>query len=246
MIDPARDKRMVYSPSHPIFRNCTKETLSSKYGHTTNKHNIASSTFPCQSRPSDIYITSPGKIAHSFPYLQSSPYMSNNPNLSSSIYWRNKTNTKNDITQPNKQHMNVQTYSNHSTFNPNTVTPGAIDLTHTTTPLFPVTSSQGLTLDQPDTVGGLLRHRPTSTTPPWSPSLKLQTAPLSSSPLTNLLSHDDLSIIKPYSNSPTLQTILRSRASHDVHVTSRDLHDLISFNTTIYHELLVLALETLC
>jgi hypothetical protein len=31
-----------------------------------------------------------------------------------------------------------------------------------------------------------------------------------------------------------------------VHVTSRDLHDLISFNTTIYHELLVLALETLC
>lgn len=41
-------------------------------------------------------------------------------------------------------------------------------------------------------------------------------------------------------------TIVKSATSPDIHITTKDLRDLISQGMPIYHELLVLSLETLC
>lgn len=88
----------------------------------------------------------------------------------------------------------------------------------------------------------LQRIRNLPQTPEWQPSTILPLSPPSTDPFTQLLQQLDLTIIPSYCQGNTATTLRLFRAP-DIHITNKDLRDIISHNTPIYHESLILMLE---
>jgi hypothetical protein len=66
-----------------------------------------------------------------------------------------------------------------------------------------------------------------------------------SDPFGQLLQELDLDIIPTFCHGPSA-TVLRLCRKTDIHITTKDMRDIISHNSPIYHESLVLGLELLC
>jgi len=65
-------------------------------------------------------------------------------------------------------------------------------------------------------------------------------------PFQHLVESLNLTTIKAACRRSSTDTITKSARKPDIHITTKDIHDLISFGIPIYHELLVLSLEALC
>ena len=89
----------------------------------------------------------------------------------------------------------------------------------------------------------ILRNPPQ--TPSWHPNPILPTERHTVHPFGRLLQQQFLSII-PYYCQGHSDTIIRSYRKPDMHITTKDLRDVISPNNSIYHENLILSLELLC
>ena len=90
----------------------------------------------------------------------------------------------------------------------------------------------------------LQRIRDPPQSPQWKPQVVLPKAD-SADPFGQLLQQFDLEVIKLYCQGPST-TILRLFRKTDIHITNKDIRDIISHNSPIYHESLVLGLELLC
>ena len=90
----------------------------------------------------------------------------------------------------------------------------------------------------------LQRIRDLPQTPRWSPNTSL-TMERASDPFGQLLQELDLNIIPTFCHGPST-TVLRLCRKTDIHITTNDMRDIISHNSPIYHESLVLGLELLC
>jgi len=64
-------------------------------------------------------------------------------------------------------------------------------------------------------------------------------------PLAHLIQYSNLELRKRYTQGHKLSPFLRSQAQQSIHNTTQDLRNLITLNSPIYHELLILSLETL-
>ena len=90
-----------------------------------------------------------------------------------------------------------------------------------------------------------LLNAPTNTTQ-WQPSTVLPVEAQPPTEFATLLHYPLLSSIYDYCQCPTIPTILRLKRKLDVHITTKDLRDIINHNIPIYHESLILCLEVIC
>jgi hypothetical protein len=95
-------------------------------------------------------------------------------------------------------------------------------------------------------VEALIRHNVFSNNIQWRPQHNLPYTAVPIHSFGSYLCNDDLTIIKKFTQGISTTTILRSRAQRDVHLTTADMRDLLTHDTPIYHELLILSLEILC
>jgi hypothetical protein len=86
-------------------------------------------------------------------------------------------------------------------------------------------------------------------TPPinsWTPN-EFRPIPRSNRhPFQQLVQSLSLTSIRNITRRNPTDTIVKSSSKPDMHITTRDFRDLLSYGVPIYHELLVLSLETLC
>jgi len=99
-------------------------------------------------------------------------------------------------------------------------------------------------------IGGdtLLRQPNPSQTLTWAPPSKIDTEsqdmPLH--PFQSLVRINYLDTIVQYCQGPHTSVILRMYLKPHIHLTTKDLRDIISHNSPINHELLILGLEVIC
>ncbi|MFN9982013.1 MAG: hypothetical protein ACK53Y_18960, partial [bacterium] len=80
----------------------------------------------------------------------------------------------------------------------------------------------------------------------WQPSTSLPTETSPPTTFASLLHNPLLDSIYEYCQSPRITTILRLKRKPDIHITTKDLRDIIQHNTPIYHESLILCSEVIC
>jgi len=99
-------------------------------------------------------------------------------------------------------------------------------------------------------IGGdtLLRQPNPSQIPPWaSPSkIDIESQDMSLHPFQSLVRINYLDTIVQYCQGPHTTVILRVYHKPHIHLTTKDLRDIISHNSPINHETLVLGLEVIC
>jgi hypothetical protein len=95
-------------------------------------------------------------------------------------------------------------------------------------------------------VGVLHRTQPSANHPKWSPRYTLpeQTNPSVQEQL--LLLPSTCNTIKEYTQGTRLDVILQAAPNPDIHLTVEGLRNLVTYNTMIYHKILILSLENIC
>ncbi len=125
---------------------------------------------------------------------------------------------------------------------------GGGDIQHTTT------TESSIEIIQPQNLSptyrlslnkALLIANPSKPRNTWSPSIIHQRV-ANNHPFQLLVQSLQLEPIKLAVHQWPTTTIAKSAATPDIHITTRDMRDLLTYGTPIYHELLVLSLEALC
>jgi hypothetical protein len=91
----------------------------------------------------------------------------------------------------------------------------------------------------------LWRQNPTPTTTPWTPYILFPPGS-NDHPFQMLLQSNNISRIREYTQGEPTQKVIWSTQTPQISILVQDMRDLISHNSMIYHELLILSLEILC
>lgn len=182
-----------------------------------------------------------------------SPCLSSLSNLASSMSVQTTLSTSSQCTTPNTSITINNDYKNQkrsknknkNAYNISPISVKTVD-SFNSPPTSPSLFPPRIDTRRWSNLGGnvLQRIRDPSLIPSWQPNHLLPALP-PTDPFGQLLVNQDLSTILKYCQG-TSDTVLRLYRKPDIHITTKDIRDIISHNTPIYHESLILCLELIC